>query len=211
MASTIIISPDLESRKQKILELLIAKGLSENHPDVLILEDEEKLGVEAVKKIKEFLSFKPYSAEGKGVAIISAQNLTHDAQNALLKTLEEPPLSSIILLGAESDKELLATVLSRCQVVILEGVSPIGSSSDFTSFQNDIERLIDSSVADRFEFIEKLEEKEEFLEALIQYFNKKLREDAKYLNFAKELMEAEKYKKANGNIRAILEYLMLVL
>ncbi len=213
MSARIIISPDLETRKQRILELLLEKELAENHPDTYILEDDEKLGVEAAKKIREFLSLKPYSAKGRGVAILSAQNLTHDAQNALLKTLEEPPESATILLGADSDIQLLPTILSRCEIERTYHGSRITDHKvdSIASLQNDIAMLIQANMSERFAYIEKLEEKDQFLDALITYFRNQLSKDQTHLKFAKELIEAEKYKNANGNMRGILEHLMLVL
>lgn len=213
MSAKIIISSDIPQRREGIVKSLSENGLSENHPDLLIFEDGEKLGVETVKKVKEFLSFKPYQASGKGVAIISAQDLTPDAQNSLLKILEEPPESATILLGADNDKKLLDTVLSRCQIITLnalKGIYPSPTSQD-DRYKNDIERLMNSNIDERFAYIEKLEEREEFLDAMVTFFSKKLTEDPKYLRFSKELMEAQKYKEANGNLRAILEYLMLML
>lgn len=75
-----------------------------------------------------------------------------------------------------------------------------------TSGYLDIEKLIGSSIEERFEFIEKLKDKESFLLSLVAYFHKKLPSNAE---FVKELLQAEKWAKQNVNIRAILEYLML--
>lgn len=218
MLSTIILSPSIDDRQKAIEEILNSEGITFNHPDLLFLSDEEKLGVEAVKKIKEFLSLKPYSAKGRGVAILSSQKLTLDAQNALLKILEEPPTSAIILLGADSDKNFLPTILSRCQVVSSEFKV---QSSELEKYYPEIERLINSSLDERFAFIEKLEEKEEFIRALVSYYSNVIarsevtkQSDLEFSNeqvlgFANKLIDAEKYLSAKGNQRAILEYLML--
>ena len=66
--------------------------------------------------------------------------------------------------------------------------------------------LLKSNVEQRFEYIEKLKERQEFLHAMVQYFHKKLPD---YKDFAKELLQAEEWAEANVNIRGILEYLML--
>lgn len=220
MLSTIIVSPSLEQRQKTVDRILDQNGLSLNHPDLFFLGDDEKLGVEAVKKIKEFLSLKPYSAKGRGVAIISAHKLTLDAQNSLLKILEEPPESSIILLGAESDKNFLPTILSRCRVVSSEFRV---QSSELEKLYPDIEKLIGSNMDERFAFVEKIEDKETFIRALVSYFSNAISsnqsvistlsevegEKSRILDFSKKLLDAEKYLSAKGNPRAILEYLML--
>lgn len=208
MLSTIIISPSIEKRHKRIDELLSKNGLTLDHPDLLLFNDEDKLGVEAVKKIKEFLSLKPYSAKVRGVVIISAHKLTLDAQNSLLKILEEPPEDSIILLGAVSDKNFLPTILSRCQIWNLEyGIQNTGSEK----YYPEIENLMNSSLDERFTFVEKLEDKEGFIKALVSYFSHHLPENYQHLEFSKRLIDAEKYLSAKGNQRAILEYLMLTL
>jgi DNA polymerase III delta prime subunit len=207
MNSRILISIDLDQRLQTIAEILKKKEVTNPHPDLLYFDDETKLGVEQAKQIREFLSIKPYQAKGRVVILISAQNLTPDAQNALLKTLEEPPLESLIILGVDKEESLLPTVLSRCEAEYR------GKSIEYRGenrFKKEIEHLLESNIKERFNYIEKLEEKEEFLKALIIYFREQLKSNPK-THFLKILLEAEKWQKSNVNQRAILEYLMLEL
>lgn len=186
----------------------ITSGLKEyptNHPDLLYFRTGEKLGITESKKIKEFFSLKPYSAEGRIVVAEDASVLTTEAQNALLKTIEELPKEAILILGAASDANLLPTIISRCQVIRLQGT---GDRSQEKNYTEDIEKLLNSSIAKRFEYIEKLKDKEEFLHSLVKYFHKNL---LSYPKFSKKLLQAEEWAKHNVNIRAILEYLMLVM
>jgi len=110
----------------------------------------------------------------------------------------------------------LPTVLSRCQVINLENTN---SNTD-GSFDGDIKRLLESTMEKRFQFIEKLDKRDEFLPALTAYFRHKLLENSagvklihpgggKYTEFLQDLIEAERWARQNVNIRAILEYLML--
>jgi DNA polymerase III delta prime subunit len=200
---------------QAATKILEENSLKIGHPDVLWVND-QKLGVEQAKQIRIFLSLKPYSAQGRAIVVLQADNLTLDSQNALLKTLEEPPLEAIILLGAQNDKKILPTVLSRCQVVTLDRVQDTGNrgqenKKESEPFNEDIEKLIKSSPEERFEYVEKLEDKEAFLNALVAYFHQQLTTNNSQptTDFAKELLHAEEWQEANGNIRAILEYLML--
>ncbi len=203
MIAKILISPNLEQRREAILKILEENNLGKENPDVFYLPDEEKLGVSVTKKIREFLGFRPNKAKGKGVAIESAQNLTPDAQNSLLKTLEEPPEEAVLILGVEKESQLLPTVLSRCEVINLESKL---HNSELVKYSEEIEKLRSATIEERFEYIEKLEDKEGFLKALVSYYRSQLPEN---LEFSKKLLEAERWEGANVNIRAILEYLML--
>lgn len=209
MITKLFISQNLDLRIQKIVQFLDQNNLKLDHPDLIYFEDNQKLGVEQAKKIKEFLSIKPFSVKGKAVAVVSAQNLTVDAQNALLKTLEEPPGQSIILLGTDNENSLLPTIISRCEIVILEQNNQKVMLERSDSISEEIEKLINSSIDQRFEFIEKLEQKQEFLDALLSYFRQKMLIDPKYLGITQKILQALEWSSANGNQRAILEYLML--
>lgn len=227
MIARILVSSDLNSRIAESEKILEEHGLAKNHPDVLWIGDGEKLGVEQAKQIRAYLSLKPYSAKNRAVVLESAQNLTDEAQNSLLKTLEEPPESAVLILGADSENNFLPTILSRCQIVTIPTVMPSrqagihsktekGSSievEDDKKYTHDIAQLITSSVEQRFEYVEKLENKEVFLQALMVFSQQHLASHPGGVNlkFAKELLQAEEWSKANGNIRAILEYLMLKL
>lgn len=82
-----------------------------------LTEDETRIYIEDVRKIKLFLSPKPYVGPYKFAVIDDADRLTPEASNALLKILEEPPPSSIIILITSKPKFLLSTVQSRCNLV----------------------------------------------------------------------------------------------
>ncbi len=211
MNSKILISTSLSLRLETITKILEGYNLKEGHPDVLLLADEQKLGVDQAKQIRQFLSLKPYSAQGRAVVVVSAHDFTPAAQNALLKTLEEPTESAIILLGADKEESLLPTILSRCEIVILSNAKDIYSSpmAQNDKSQSDIQKLMHSSIEQRFEYIEKLEEREEFLKKLVAYFHGHLQHNPESVEFAKKLLQAEEWYQANGNLRAILEYLML--
>src|SRR3989344_3921323 len=213
MIAKILISNSPDQIKEEIEKavLLHLGGTTRNHPDVLYFTADSKLGVGEAKEIREFFSIKPYSAKGRAVVLEDAGNLTPEAQNALLKTLEEPPEEAILLLGAAATDNFLPTILSRCEIITLK--------SDTDTPQNrytDIQNLLDSDIAERFEYIEKLKDqkkKEELLYALTGYFHQTLRSHTSSGNtdFLNELLRAEEQAKANVNLRGILEYLMLVM
>lgn len=207
MIARVLVSLSLNTRREEFLKILGEHNLKTGHPDVLYINNEEKLGVEASKRVREYLSLKPYSAKGRGVFIESAQNFTPEAQNSLLKTLEEPPAEAVIVLGIENESQLLPTIISRCQIQIPDIRNQILENSE----NNEVEKLLGMSIEGRFEFVEKLEDKQKFLEDLAGYFRGKKLQNKKNLEFAKELINAEEWAGQNGNIRAILEYLMIIM
>lgn len=94
--------------------------LNKTHPDFFWLEREEgknEIAVEAMREVDKKLSNAPFSAPLKVAVIAEANRMNQNAQNAFLKTLEEPPANSLIILIAEKTSEFLPTVLSRCRLI----------------------------------------------------------------------------------------------
>lgn len=208
MIARLLICTSKERLREEIAETLRdnLKGYRANHPDLLYMKTGEKLGITEARKVKEHFSFKPYSAKGRVAVLEDAPSLTTEAQNALLKTLEELPKEAILILGADSDANLLPTILSRCQIIRLD--NPVSRSIPEFELTKDIEKLLSASIEERFGVIEKLKNKEAFLDALLLYFHQNLPENSEFLT---KLLQAEEWTKQNVNIRAILEYLMLVM
>lgn len=97
---------------------------SGNHPDDMILStDKTSIGVEAVRELKEALSARSYEGGQYTVRIERADRMTPQAQNALLKTMEDPVGPTAFFLTADAPKTLLPTVLSRC---LIAPISPAG-------------------------------------------------------------------------------------
>ncbi len=214
MIARLLISPSPERIKEEIQKSLAShlRGVKLSHPDLLYIKTGEKLGIAEARKIKDHFSLKPYSAKGRIVIIEDAGILTTEAQNALLKTLEELPQEAMLILGASSDANLLPTILSRCQIIHLKNpTSPINPTLHVPQMgkeveSNDIEKLLSATIEDRFGYIEKLKNKEEFLKAMLLYFHQDLPNNKEFLT---KLLQTEEWAKQNVNIRAILEYLML--
>jgi len=101
MQSFLIIGSDEKGRLQEV-EKFIGKKLSslKNNPDFILLEKEEgsSIGIAEVRLLQEKLSLKPFRESKKIALIKEAQDLTTEAQNALLKTLEEPNATTLIIL-----------------------------------------------------------------------------------------------------------------
>lgn len=74
-------------------------------------------GIAEIRDLKRWLTLKPFASKVKAVIIKEAGKLTIEAQNALLKTLEEPPLGVHILLLTDRLEAVLPTIQSRCRLV----------------------------------------------------------------------------------------------
>lgn len=106
-----------------------------HHPDLVVIGREDKPSIESIRKLQQTLSIKPHTAEYRVALIIDAERFRMEAHNALLKTLEEPPPQTVLILTASSPAALLATTVSRCRHLPLGRVSSaeLGISLDTLS------------------------------------------------------------------------------
>jgi len=124
MQSLLIIGGNLEKRKEKTKELsVISYQLSV--VDTLIIRGNNSIGIDKVRELEQWASRKPHSSKFKSAIIYEAEKLTHQAQNALLKTLEEPPANTLIVLAAPKESLLLSTIISRCRIIRLKSESEV--------------------------------------------------------------------------------------
>jgi DNA polymerase III delta prime subunit len=129
--SILIVSGDKDLIKQKIEEFTNQLGhqLTANNPDIFILDESSGWGIDEVRKIKGFLSQKPYSHSTKIILIFDSHNLNDQAQNALLKILEEPGENNHLILTTNKASGLLPTIVSRCHTVKISGLKTKSSVS----------------------------------------------------------------------------------
>ncbi len=102
------------------------QALSGNNPDIIKVTHEKPatVGVEDIRNgVNNDVVIKPYSSKWKIYIINEAEKMTVQAQNALLKTLEEPPAYAVILLLTSNPEALLPTIQSRCVVLNMKPVS----------------------------------------------------------------------------------------
>lgn len=200
MQPKIVVNKNREERDKEIWKILESSKITSTNPDLFVLED-DKIGIAQIKQLIKHLSTKPFGQTAKSAVILNGNNISPDAQNSLLKTLEEPPGESIILIGVDSETKLLPTILSRCQILTYSQTS---ETSDF-----DLDQILNSSIEDRFLIVEKTDNKEEFLTNLVQSYRAKVLKGEGNSKFLEELLESQIWKESNVNLRTILEYLML--
>ena len=91
--------------------------MSGNHPDLIYVTHEKpgSIGVDDVREqINDTIMIRPYSSYYKIYIVDEAEKMTVQAQNALLKTIEEPPSYAVIILITTNQEAFLPTILSRC-------------------------------------------------------------------------------------------------
>lgn len=91
--------------------------MSSNHPDLIFVGHEKpgSIGVDDIREqINDTIMIRPYSSYYKIYIVDEAEKMTVQAQNALLKTIEEPPAYAIIMLLTTNQEAFLPTILSRC-------------------------------------------------------------------------------------------------
>ena len=91
--------------------------MSSNHPDLIFVGHEKpgSIGVDDIRgQIHDTIMIRPYSSYYKIYIVDEAEKMTVQAQNALLKTIEEPPAYAIIMLLTTNQEAFLPTILSRC-------------------------------------------------------------------------------------------------
>jgi len=103
----------------------------ENHPDVIVVRPESRKGtkewiidldlgtirIEQIREFQRWISVRSFEGGGKVGIFEGADKMNPAASNALLKTLEEPPPASLLILVSPSRSRLLPTIVSRCQPV----------------------------------------------------------------------------------------------
>src|ERR1700724_442869 len=122
-------------------ELLLSEGQPsrlEVHPDFWCDDRPEAISIDEIRfhpergapahdqSLLQFLSLKPFVAPLRVALLANAERMTEQAQNCLLKTLEEPPPNTVLVLTTAYPDHLLPTCLSRCQLIAL---SPVGRST----------------------------------------------------------------------------------
>lgn len=101
------------------------QALSGNHPDIITVQHEKpsSISVDEIRvQVNEDIQVKPYSGRYKIYIIPEADLMTQQAQNALLKTIEEPPAYAVIILLTENAQKLLPTICSRCVMLKLRNI-----------------------------------------------------------------------------------------
>lgn len=180
-----------------------------NNPDFKIIEPEgNSIKIEQIREFQAKVAEKPIISERKVYIINDSDKMTTEAQNCLLKTLEEPPEFVTIILIASNENSFLTTIKSRCMIIHFDKI-PNNQIEEF--LEKNHQTRIDSpimiqafqgSIGKAIQLKEKKEQYEKIEEIL---YNLEKRDKVDILNMAGELYKAKDEK------NEILEYINVVL
>ena len=194
------------ARTQKALN--IAKEFSSKY-DTTVIDAGLENGIETIRNLTQKTSISPLNSKYTTFLLKEAQNLTLEAQNALLKTLEEPEKRSRIILTAPSKYAVLSTLASRClEITINEAVEKSVKSAE-------IEKYLSKYFFDRYESAEKLN-----LDTWLAFWRSRLLESFntvnerwynlhKTLKYVKLILKLKKLKKKHLSNKLINSFLLL--
>jgi len=99
------------------------RTLTRSHPDLVVIEpDGGHVRIGQIREMQHELALRPYEGRWRIAIVTDMHTATEEAENALLKTLEEPPAHAVIILTAIDAGLLQPTVVSRCRVMALQPV-----------------------------------------------------------------------------------------
>ena len=162
---------------------------------------------------------KPFRGKTKAVTIDAYENITLEAQNALLKILEEPPANTIIVIITAKRELILPTIISRCKVIVLQEKEIELTETDLLDLKDTLNILLTGKIGSKLKIAQNIAKDKEntalWLEKMAVFVRNELTKDnsdIKYLNFLKELQKTYKtIESTNVSQRTALENLFLSL
>lgn len=212
MQSFIILGKNKENIQKEAEKLIKSEKIHDL--DVFIFEPEKAVGIADIRNINSKIFLKPLKGEKKAVIVQAFLGMTQDSQNAFLKTLEEPPLSTIIILQA-FENIFLPTILSRCKLITLDREITI-ESPEKQEIQAVLESIVDKK-ADSLKLAQDISKDKEqalsYLEKLIIITREKMLLNPADKKYTKILKTLNTYflmlKRSNVNLRLALENMFL--
>lgn len=153
---TFLVTGVNETERIKKCQEIISR-FSVSQFDIITLIPHPAITIEDIRLLKKKINLKPYASPFKTILIMRADKLTLEAQNAILKTLEEPPKRTIIILEAQNTDHLLPTVCSRCQTVYLGRIKKERPKTPDSLVKN----IFSESLGEKLLLLEKIKTREE--------------------------------------------------
>jgi hypothetical protein len=183
-------------------------------PDTLQIRPDPSIGISEIRTVQSFLSKKPIQSDHNTVIIHEAHLLTPDAQQAFLKTLEEPPANALIYLVTSFPDQLIPTILSRVQIISSPDMTNLSHVTDLT-YQEFFQKLLSVGVGERLVLLDQQDFTREsaltFLDDLEQIIHSGISTGTPPLESRggrgsyELILETRKYLKANVSVRLALD------
>lgn len=206
MLHSILIANGTQNERLVTLEKMLGTNLYPR-PDLLVLEPNPSITIKQVRSIEFFLSRKPIKQDYNLVVILQADKLTLQAQNAILKTLEEPPSNSKIILLSPTQNDLIGTITSRCQLINLNSNLKLSKATQ-TEQLNLFNQIVNSNTAQRitlaFNHAKTKDQALNFLEDQLHFIKDSI---LTYPELIRHILTSINQLKANVNPKFVLEVL----
>ena len=180
-----------------------------NNPDFSIIEpDGNSIKIEQIRELQKKIQEKPIISNNKVYIIDDADMMTQEAQNCLLKTLEEPPEYATIILIGSNENLFLPTIKSRCMILHFEPISNenikkyLQTELAISNIDDEMLDIFQGSIGKAIELKDKKEEYEKII-AFVENLDKKDIIDLYKL--------AEPIYKSKEEIDFILEFINVIL
>lgn len=174
-----------------------------SNPDYTEIEPDGKtIKIDQIRNMQEKVAEKPIISNKKAYIINDADLMSEESQNCLLKTLEEPPKYTIIILVVSNENKLLPTIKSRCVSVKFNKISDEEIKKHINNISNEQIKLLGGSLKN----IENIQEKEEEYNAIL-----KVVETLQKGQLLDLLENADILYTNKDNILELLDYLNVIL
>lgn len=180
-----------------------------NNPDFSYIEpDGNSIKIEQIRNLQKKIQEKPIISERKIYIINDADLMTQEAQNCLLKTLEEPPEFATIILIGSNETAFLPTIKSRCTILHFNKIDNneikryLQNSHNINNISESMLDIFQGSIGKALRLKDKQEEYQQ-VENIIEQINK-----SDLIDF---LNKCENFYKAKEEIEELLEYLNIIL
>jgi len=220
----LILGNNRENIKEEIKKLIsklwerdidIESALS--NPDMHTLKSKniKSIGIQDVKDLQKDMIFSPYKEKVQIALISQAEKLTVEAQNSLLKVLEDSDEKTAYILSTTSEKNILPTVISRSMKIY-------SKEKEIQKTEYTYHTILQKDLLEAFNDIEKISKQKEKVEQLLidleLYYQDILKQNIKdekdtrpISECIKQILKTRQRITANGNKRLLLENLFLVL
>lgn len=182
---------------------------SNNHPDFLLLQpDGNSIKIDQIRYLQQKIQEKPIISEKKVYVIDDADTMTVEAQNCLLKTLEEPPEFATIILIGSNENAFLTTIKSRCMILHFQKIENaeilkyLKENYDIDNISSNVLDMFQGSIGKAISLKDKKDEYEN-IEKIIENLNTK--------DIIDIIKISEVIYKSKEEIFEILDYINIIL
>lgn len=182
---------------------------SSNHPDFMCIEpDGNSIKIDQIRFLQKKIQEKPIISNKKVYIINEADQMTKEAQNCLLKTLEEPPEFAIIILIGSQENAFLPTIKSRCMILHFQPIEEekmkqfLEANYGITNMTTNRLAIFQGSIGKAIKLKDKQEEYSQ-IETMIESLDKK--------DLIEIVQLAEPLYRAKEEIMELLEYINILL